>query len=146
MKKFLYLLLGVITLSACIDEEEYNDNARGNFEALWHLMDEHYCFFTEKDVDWNDVHSRYSRQISDAMSSHQLFEVLGNMIGELRDGHVNLSSSWDVARNWSWYEDYPDNYDENWLIQSKSQRNNHPPQKHRACVAHKNFGRMEIPD
>lgn len=112
MKKFLYLLLGVITLSACIDEEEYNDNARGNFEALWHLMDEHYCFFTEKDVDWNDVHSRYSRQISDAMSSHQLFEVLGNMIGELRDGHVNLSSPWDVARNWSWYEDYPDNYDE----------------------------------
>ena len=112
MKKFFYLLLGVITLSACIDEEEYNDNARGNFEALWHLMDEHYCFFTEKDVDWNDVHSRYSQQISDAMSSHQLFEVLGNMIGELRDGHVNLSSSWDVARNWSWYEDYPDNYDE----------------------------------
>ena len=112
MKKFLYLLLGVITLSACIDEEEYNDNARGNFEALWHLMDEHYCFFTEKDVDWNDVHSRYSRQISDAMSSHQLFEVLGNMIGELRDRHVNLSSAWDVARNWSWYEDYPDNYDE----------------------------------
>ena len=112
MKKFLYLLLGVITLSACIDEEEYNDNARGNFEALWHLMDEHYCFFTEKDVDWNDGHSRYSRQISDARSSHQLCEVLGNMIGELRDGHVNLSSSWDVARNWSWYEDYPDNYDE----------------------------------
>ena len=31
------------------------------------------------------------------------------MLGELRDGHVNMYSSWDVARNWSWHEDYPSN-------------------------------------
>jgi len=43
------------------------------------------------------------------MSDDQLFEVLGNMLGELRDGHVNMYSAWDVARNWAWHEDYPSN-------------------------------------
>ena len=43
------------------------------------------------------------------MTDAQLFEVLGNMLGELRDGHVNMYSSFDVARNWSWHENYPSN-------------------------------------
>ena len=43
------------------------------------------------------------------MTDSQLFEVLGNMLGELKDGHVNMYSSWDVARNWSWHENYPSN-------------------------------------
>ena len=43
------------------------------------------------------------------MTEAQLFEVLGNMLAELRDGHVNLYSSFDVARNWSWHENYPVN-------------------------------------
>ena len=32
------------------------------------------------------------------------------MIGELRDGHVNLYTSFDMGRNWSWFEDYPINF------------------------------------
>jgi C-terminal processing protease CtpA/Prc len=44
------------------------------------------------------------------MTNSQLFEVLGNMLGELRDGHVNLSASHDLARYWQWYESYPTNY------------------------------------
>ena len=99
--------------TACVDETEYADNARGNFEALWRAIDEHYCFFDYKreqyGLDWNEVHARYSRQVTNDMTEAQLFEVLGNMLGELRDGHVNMYSAWDVARNWSWHEDYPSN-------------------------------------
>ena len=76
-------------------------------------MDEHYCFFDYKQeqygLDWNAVYDKYSRQIADDMTDNQLFEVLGNMLGELKDGHVNMYSSWDVARNWSWHENYPSN-------------------------------------
>ena len=43
----------------------------------------------------------------------QLFEVLCDMLSELRDGHVNLYYSADVGRYWSWHEDYPRNFDEN---------------------------------
>ena len=110
----LILLTTILTVTSCIEEEQYSDNPKGNFEALWKIMDEHYCFFDMKKaqlgVDWNEVHERYSRQVDDGMSQTQLFEVLCRMLSELRDGHVNLSSGFDYGRNWSWKEDYPTNF------------------------------------
>lgn len=97
-------------LASCVTEEEFDDTPSGNFEALWRIMDEHYCFFTEKGVDWDSVHAVYAPQVNDAMSDEQLFEVLGNMLGTLRDGHVNLYSSFDTDRYWSFHENYPSNY------------------------------------
>ena len=109
----LLLVMMVGSLTSCVDEEEFANTPRGNFEALWKIIDEHYCFFNEKNsqygLDWNEVRARYAPQFDDRMTEAQLFEVLGNMLGELRDGHVNMYSSWDVARNWSWHEDYPSN-------------------------------------
>ena len=104
------MLLALVLFTSCIREEEYADNPRGNFEALWKIMDEHYCFFTEKNIDWNAIHAKYAPQVDDGMTSAQLFEVLAKMIGELKDGHVNLYSSFDVGRNWSWHENYPSNF------------------------------------
>ena len=104
------MLLALVLFASCIREEEYADNPRGNFEALWKIMDEHYCFFTEKNIDWNAIHAKYAPQVDDGMTSAQLFEVLAKMIGELKDGHVNLYSSFDVGRNWSWHENYPSNF------------------------------------
>jgi C-terminal processing protease CtpA/Prc len=74
-------------------------------------MDEHYCFFGYKDIDWNEVHSRYTQRISENMSNEALFTVLGEMLAEVKDGHVNLVAAHDVARYWKWFEDYPDNFD-----------------------------------
>lgn len=119
--KLLLLFLSVILLSGCVKDEEFANDSRGNFEALWRIMDEHYCFFSEKEkqfgLDWNAIYQRYSRQINPQMTEEQLFEVLGNMLGELRDGHVNLITSFDIARNWSWHEDYPTNLNDS-LISS----------------------------
>lgn len=103
----------VALLSSCVNEEEFANTSDGNLEALWTIMDEHYCFFDLKErelgVNWDEVHSRYSRKVPQRLPSEQLFEVMGNMLGELRDGHVNMTSAFDNARNWSWKEDYPTN-------------------------------------
>lgn len=122
MKKLLYviipLILGLVQTS-CVDEEEYADNPEGNFEALWKIMDGHYCFFDYKNeeygLDWNQVYLKYSQQIDQGMTDDQLFEVLGNMLAELRDGHVNMYSPFDNARYWSWKEDYPTNFSDSLL-------------------------------
>ena len=100
----------ILALASCVEEEEFSDDPMGNFEALWRIMDEHYCFFDEKNIDWNEVHLRYRKQINSGMNDKQLFEVMCNMLSELRDGHVNLYTSFDMARYWSWYESYPPNY------------------------------------
>ena len=95
-------------------DQEFSNTPYGNFMALWTIMDERYCFFDLKQeklgVDWNEVRDRYAASISDNISDRALFEVLCKMIGELRDGHVNLTSSYDYGRNWSWKTDYPANY------------------------------------
>ncbi len=102
-----------ISLTGCIDEETMTDTPKGNFEALWRIIDEHYCFLEEKKatygLDWNEVHARYAPQVNVTMTEPQLFEVLSNMLAELHDGHVNIYTSFDIAREWSWHENYPSN-------------------------------------
>ena len=115
MKRLLpYTLLICLLLTAtgCIDEENQKDTPQGNFEALWQIIDQKYCFFDYKQVDWDDVYHRYSRLITPTMSDEGLFEVLGDMLAELKDGHVNLYSTHNTARYWDWYLDYPRNYNE----------------------------------
>ncbi len=108
-------LAAVLTLcvAACVDVEEQPDTPQGNFEALWHIIDEHYCFFGYKQeqygLDWQQVYNKYKVRVDDRMTSQQLFEVLTDMLAELRDGHVNLSSSADYGRYWAWHENYPSN-------------------------------------
>ena len=115
--KHLYNILIFITVSmlaACVDEEQFDDTPQGNFEALWRIIDEHYCFLDYKHeaygLDWDAVYNKYKVRVDKQMSDLQLFEVLTQMLAELRDGHVNLSASHDYGRYWSWYEDYPTNY------------------------------------
>ena len=44
----LLLFAGTFLLSSCVTEDAFDDTQKGNFEALWKIMDEHYCFFEEK--------------------------------------------------------------------------------------------------
>lgn len=110
MKRILpALFLLLIMVCSCVDTDTHDDSAQGNLEALWQIMDEHYCFFQEKGVDWDAVHAKYAAQMDSRMSQSQQFEVMTNMLSELRDGHVNLYTTFDTGRYWSWREDYPSN-------------------------------------
>jgi hypothetical protein len=106
----VWISLFLLLFSACAKIDEYENTPRGNFEALWKIMDEHYCFFEYKEIDWNQIHADYSRRISDDMNSESLFMLLNEMLGELKDGHVNISSAFDLGRYWKWFEDYPPNF------------------------------------
>ena len=109
----LLFSLHCMLLTSCVDEEQFDNTPQGNFEALWKIIDERYCFLDYKQheigLDWQQVYAKYKVRVNDGMSNAQLFEVLAEMLSELRDGHVNLSASHDFARNWSWYENYPAN-------------------------------------
>ena len=117
--KYLALYLSFFTFhfslfTSCIDEVEHDDTPQGNFEALWTIIDEHYCFFDYKQheygLDWNNIYNIYKVRANNDLSRDQLFEVLTDMLAELKDGHVNLSTAFDYGRYWNWYEDYPTNF------------------------------------
>lgn len=114
--KLLHRIISAIAataaLASCHHVEEYDGGMYGNFDALWSVVDEHYCFFAEKDVDWAEVGARYRARINpDEMKATDFFNLCGDMLGELRDGHVNLSASFNVSYYRRWWSDYPQNFD-----------------------------------
>lgn len=110
---YIYLLCACALLaSGCHNIEEWDNDPTGNFNALWTILDEHYCFFKEKDVDWNEVYERYNKRISPKMSTKALFAVCAEMLDELRDGHTNLSAGFNTSYYTKWWSDYPQNYNE----------------------------------
>lgn len=110
IKQLWIVFSGLFLLFSCQDTDEYTVNPRENFEALWKILDENYCFFDYKAIDWDEVHSRYAVQIQDSMNQFELFDLMAKMLSELKDGHTNLYSSFNVARYWDWYKDYPPNF------------------------------------
>ena len=108
----ILILAAAFAAQGCHSLEEWDDNPRGNFEALWTILDEHYCFFAEKEVDWQAIHDEYALKISNKMTSKELFYVCADMLNELRDGHTNLSASFNTSYYRKWWSDYPQNYSE----------------------------------
>lgn len=111
LRYILFVMTFVVACTSCHEQEEFENDPYGNFDALWTNVDRHYCFFKYKNIDWVAIGQKYRAQLRPEMSSTALFEVCAEMLKELRDGHTNLVSAWDVSRYWIW-EQYPKNYDE----------------------------------
>jgi len=108
----LLLIILSYTGFSCVTEDQFSNTPSGNFEALWKIIDQKYCFLDYKHINWDSIHTVYAAQITPSMTNENLFEVLGNMLANLKDGHVDLISANDVARYWKWFEDYPENFDD----------------------------------
>ena len=111
---FWILGLSLFSFSACITEDVPDNTPRGNFEALWKIIDTKYCFLEYKKetygLDWDEVYRRYSNRLTDDMNNKALFQVLSEMLEELRDGHVNLVSYHETSQYREWYDNYPTNF------------------------------------
>jgi len=57
------ILLTVVLFSSCIGEEEYDNSPQGNFDALWTIIDEKYCFLDYKDINWDSIYTVYQKNI-----------------------------------------------------------------------------------
>ncbi len=101
MKKNISLLFAIFLLTSCekvLMEKEPADDPVTTFENLWQTADEKYSFFEYKGINWNEIYDEYRPRIYDGMHDEHLFMVLGNMLNELKDGHVNLTASFNISR------------------------------------------------
>lgn len=110
----LFLLIGLLCATSCIREDVSGNTPEANFESLWKIIDEQYCFLDYKKqeygLDWDQVHETYAKRITPSMGWEALFEVLSEMVAELRDGHVNLTSSLASSQYRQWFDSYPRNF------------------------------------
>lgn len=112
MNKLLTICILALSLSACHSVEDYPDDPVGNFDALWTIIDQHYCFLDQKHVDWDSVYSVYRPQVNEKTNYLELFYICSDMLNELRDGHVNLTSYFSTSYYKNWWSDYPQNFDQ----------------------------------
>jgi hypothetical protein len=86
------------------------------FEYLWEDLHQRYSYFSVKQIDWFGVKSKYEPLIHNQLNEYELFEILGDVLAELQDGHVNLLSTFNRSRNWEWFQNYPVNYNEQFVF------------------------------
>ncbi len=106
------VLMATMLFASCRKVELFDNNPYGNFDALCTIIDEHYCFFEYKEIDWDEVRNHYREKMTPDMTNEELFDVCGTMLRELKDGHVNLVAAHDMSRYWDWLHNYPENYNE----------------------------------
>lgn len=108
------LLVGLpLFFQSCSDQPDYGRNPYdpyNNFDALANIVGDRYCFFKEKDVDWDALCSEYRKQISDSTTQFGLFFIMSDLLSNLRDGHVNLVSPFNTSYYKKWWTDYPQDF------------------------------------
>lgn len=109
-------LLSTLAVSLCSchndDTLDQTNDVEGNFQALWEIIDRHYCFLDRDSLDWNAVYRKYSPMVSSRMGSYNMFRMLSEMLDYLQDGHVNLSSPYGTSYYRKWWSDYPQNFND----------------------------------
>lgn len=114
IKKLLTYLLPALLITGCVEEDQFSNSPMGNYDALWSIIDERYCFFEQArqqhGLDWDDVYHKYKPQVQAAESNAELFDIYGNMLRELKDGHVNLTSDYGTTYYWDWSLNHPLNF------------------------------------
>ena len=113
-KKIVTTIMAAAVLTGCIGEDGYENSYNGNFEALWKIVDERYCFFDfaqqEYGLNWNEIHDKYKTAVDTCKNDAELHATLSDMLNELRDGHVNLVASHETSQYREWYDNYPANF------------------------------------
>lgn len=109
---FASLLLLVASTYSCVDDSHLKNiyDPIGNFDQLWNTIDQHYCFLDEKGLDWDSVYMKYRPLVKDDTHYTQLFAICAAMLDELKDGHVNLISTFNTSYYRKWWTDYPQNF------------------------------------
>lgn len=102
-------------LTSCRDSVDFADDPYGNFDHLAHIIDTRYCYLDTKGIDWPAITARYRAKITPETSAPELFRICGAMLNELKDGHVNLISRWDVSYYRKWWSEYPQDFDKRCL-------------------------------
>ena len=109
----LLLITGITFLfCSCMKEPEiYPNTKEGNFDALWEIIDTRYCYLDYKNIDWNTIYSDYQQKLKNiGNNKFDLFDLFSDMLAELKDGHVNLYSDFDISHYDKWYTDSATNY------------------------------------
>lgn len=117
MRTYIYsiILLVLTSLCSCSTREEFSSSPIENYDALWRTLDERYAYFDLKlpeETTWADLYAKHRSKVGVDINNDSLFKVMTALMSELKDGHLNLLTTFDYGRYWAWQEEHPRNFSE----------------------------------
>lgn len=88
--------------------EDTPDTYIENFESLWKGFDSNYSYFEHKKINWDSIYVDYRQKVDTVTTDESLFQVLSEMLAELRDGHSTLSSTFETYSYTDWRQTFFD--------------------------------------
>jgi C-terminal processing protease CtpA/Prc len=101
MTRILLVLCIAVVFSSCervlFEPDKGSTDPLKNFDYLWEQVDKKYSYFEMKNIDWNQIRDEYRSKLTSESTDEELFQVLADMLNELRDDHTNLISPFNVS-------------------------------------------------
>jgi hypothetical protein len=94
VRKNIVFCLLCFTLSGCSDlivTEPVTSQNAADFEAAWQIVKSVYPYFQFKHINWDSIHTVYG-PLANAAKGDEIFNILFDMLAELKDGHVSLQT------------------------------------------------------
>jgi len=94
MTRFFSILLILAALSVVpglVAAQQLSEPEK-NFEHLWKTYDRNYALFGAKHIDWDALYKVYRPRVTAKTTDDELFQIISDMLGNLNDNHVGLSS------------------------------------------------------
>ena len=83
-----------------VNKELAND-PQYNFDILWNTFNEQYCYFKERNIDWDAIYKKYEPQVNPDTKPLELFLIFEKMLGEINDSHISIDVPDDLEKEYN---------------------------------------------
>ena len=111
MKKYIKYftiacLIGILGLWIYLNREK--GNPIENFEYFFQTFEKNYALFGVKNIDWQEIHDYYSKEIDENTTDDELFDIFKESLRKLDDKHCYIYRFNEIY--FSGYDLPPQNY------------------------------------
>ena len=98
MKKILLLLCCLSGIKGTAQQSFTRQQYQEDFKFFWQTLDDNYCYFEKKHIDWNKIKPVYEAQVDTVTSRPGFVAVMERAIYELYDHHCGLRTNYPNSR------------------------------------------------
>ena len=107
---FLILFFSIFQNNSHAGHRPSKNSPEGNFEKFWQIFDRNYAHFENRKVNWQQQYRNYRPTVNAQTTDEQLLTVFHDMVAPLKDGHIVISPTGDLAASAKFsrfYQEFP---------------------------------------